>query len=440
MTKRDGGSGAGGDDRAEQGGVMIGAIADDFTGATDLASNLVRSGYRAVVVTDAGAVCGAAASGADAIVVALKSRTAPVADAVSHSLDALTALRDAGSERVYFKYCSTFDSTPEGTIGPVLDALMEALDVRSTIVVPSFPANGRTVYKQHLFVHGELLEHSPMRHHPLTPMTRSNVIELLQPQSGHRVLGTDLQQVHGGASALAEAWQRETDAEKRTVFVVDAVTDADLHAIAAASASMPLISGGSGLALGLRGPHGDSATAALVPAADGRRVVLAGSASAATRGQIAHALERSPGLQLDIAALKAGFNGEIARVVDWARGAWNADESAAPVVYATGPADQVDASRDSHTDDGALIERALAELAQRFVEAGVRHLLVAGGETSGAVVAALGVSALEFGGEISPGVAWVSGSGAGGTRVNLALKSGNFGRTDMFTSAWGLLP
>ncbi|MEU8150943.1 four-carbon acid sugar kinase family protein [Nonomuraea sp. NPDC048901] len=224
----------------------LGAVADDFTGATDLATMLVARGFRTVVAVGSG---GLVDSQADAVVVALKSRTAPVADAVRDSVAALEALRATGCERFYFKYCSTFDSTPEGNIGPVAEALLDALGETRTVVVPAFPATGRTVYRGRLFVHDDLLDESPMRDHPLTPMRDSHLGRLLSPQTRRRVHFIGHDTVRAGASHIRTALNaQEADG---ALTVVDATTDADLRAIAAATADLRLVTSAAGLALGL---------------------------------------------------------------------------------------------------------------------------------------------------------------------------------------------
>ncbi|PWS52115.1 Hrp-dependent type III effector protein, partial [Streptomyces sp. FT05W] len=238
----------------------LGAIADDFTGATDLATMLVARGHRTVVTVGPESLSegpeGAAVRDADAVVVALKSRTAPVDEAVGTSLAALRALRRAGCERFYFKYCSTFDSTPAGNIGPVTDALLAELGERRTVVVPAFPATGRTVYKGRLFVHDELLDESPMRHHPLTPMRDSHLGRLLTPQTRHPVRLVGLDTVRQGGDTLRAALDAPELAD--SLVVVDAVTDEDLVTVCAATTHLALVTGAAGLALGLTGPHPDA--------------------------------------------------------------------------------------------------------------------------------------------------------------------------------------
>jgi uncharacterized protein YgbK (DUF1537 family) len=419
---------------------QLGAIADDFTGATDLATNLAKRGFQVIVVPEEGLAD--AEGGLDryeAVVVALKTRTAPVDRAVVDSLRALEFLRALGCERFYDKYCSTFDSTDRGNIGPVLDALSERLGVQRVVVVPSFPDNGRTVSGGMLYVGDDLLENSSMRDHPLTPMTRSRVADILGPQTSHPVGEIAASVVDGGADDLAGALSRHT----ARYVVVDAVSDRHLAVIARATADDVLVSGGSGLALGM--VPGTAAEAPPVVATAGGRLVLSGSASTATRGQVAHAAARMPALKIDVARLLVEPEALVAEYVEWLAGLV---DDAPALVYAVDSLDDLAPSRASARADGSggvdPAERVEWLLARLAVEAtkpalGFSRLIVAGGETSGAVVTALGLASLVIGEEIAPGVCWAGGTTAGGTAVNLALKSGNFGAEDMFTTAWKVL-
>jgi 3-dehydrotetronate 4-kinase len=417
-----------------------GCIADDITGATDLATNFVSRGLRTSVffgVPDDSVP----ADDLDVVIVALKSRTAPVAQAVTESLAALAWLTSRGSERIYVKYCSTFDSTPRGNIGPVIDAVLAETGVPATIVVPSFPATGRTVYEGHLFVGDQLLDESPMRNHPLTPMLDSDVARLLRPQTSGNVVNVTLPVVRQGADALADelASFAELGADGRRVsIVIDAIDDDDLTTIMSAARGFGVVTGGSGLALGVTVREADDARA--IPVVTGRRAVLCGSASARTREQIAFAQASLPSRKLDLGSLRSDFPAAIDSVVDWARGAWSADDDAVPLVYSVGSdADLQTTAEPLGEPTGELVERALAEVAARLVDEGVRRLIVAGGESSGRVMQSLGVTALRIGPEIAPGVAWSFGTGSAGYGLDVALKSGNFGDVDMFTSAWAAL-
>ena len=419
---------------------ILGCIADDFTGATDLANMLVRGGMRTVQligVPDEGAVV----PEADAIVVALKSRTNPAEEAVAQSRAALKWLQDAGCRQYFFKYCSTFDSTDEGNIGPVTDVLMADLKTDFTIACPAFPETGRTIFKGHLFVGDQLLSDSPMRNHPLTPMTDSNLVSVLQRQTKKPVKLIQFATVDAGTDAISA----EIEALKSTgggIAIVDAVLDRHLFSIGCSLADLALITGGSGIALGLpenyrrQGLLTETAGADAVPSVPGHAVVLAGSCSVATLGQIDRFKADHPSVGIDPLRLADGEN-VVQEVLDWAR----EKVPAGPVlVYASQPAETVRAiqNRLGRAEAGALVEEAMAAIATGLVASGVRRLVVAGGETSGAVVSALGVAGLRIGAQIDPGVpATVS---LGDEPIALALKSGNFGGPDFFAKALAAMP
>ncbi len=418
-----------------------GAIADDVTGATDLAGNFAARGYATEVVFGLDALSDPAvraeAAGIDAIVVALKSRTAPVDDAVRESLAALGFLESLDAERLYVKYCSTFDSTPRGNIGPIIDAVLAATGETLTVAVPSFPDTGRTVYKGHLFVGDELLSDSSMRFHPLTPMTESSVPKLLAPQTIGEVGSIGLETVRAGAGALRDRLEQFHD-DAPTTVVVDAVSNDDLRVIAEATKGLRVVTGGSGLALGL--PPADAGRAA-IHVADGRRAVLCGSASYRTREQVAYARANGiPWRKLDLEALREDAEGEIAGIVAWAVEVWAQDPAATPLVYSVD--DLADIDRGTATSGfhaAESVEAALGAIARAFLAAGVRQLIVAGGETSGRVISDLGIRSLRIGPALGPGVSWSEGRSRSGERVDVALKSGNFGAPDMFASAWAVL-
>ncbi len=413
--------------------MILGVIADDFTGATDVASMLVRAGLRTVQVIG---VPRGAAPDADVVVVALKSRTTPAVDAVRESLAALDWLRRAGARRFYFKYCSTFDSTPAGNIGPVAEALMEALDSDFTIACPAFPENGRTVFHGHLFVGDQLLSDSGMRDHPLTPMRDANLVAVLQAQSHGRVGLVRREDVARGAEAIRTRFAQLRGDGVR-LAVVDAIADDDLIAIGAACADLPLVTAGSGVALGLppvyvqRGWVQPNAQAAQLPDLGGAAAVLSGSCSIATNAQVQHWLTGGrPGFRIDPRRLAAGEPAAGQAL------AWALPQLAerAVLIYATAEPGELHGIQAELGAEraGTLVEGCLARIAQGLVEAGVRRLVVAGGETSGAVVQALGVNQLRIGAAIDPGVPWTQ---AEGRELLLALKSGNFGSVDFFSKA-----
>jgi 3-dehydrotetronate 4-kinase len=414
--------------------LKLGCIADDFTGATDLANNLVRQGMRVVQTIGVPLL---PVPDVDAVVVALKSRTAPVAQAVAESLAAARWLRAQGAAQIYFKVCSTFDSTAQGNIGPVAEALMDELGAAMAIVTPAFPENGRTVFKGHLFVGDVLLSDSPMRQHPLTPMTDANLVRVLQAQCATRRVGLlEQRTVAQGAAAVRErlASLRESGV---TLAIADAVSDADLHTLAAAAHDMPLVVAASGLAIGMPALHGlkPSAAAATLPPARGARAIVAGSCSAATQAQVAHFIQQG-GAAFAVDPLQAAEGHDVVtQALAWA----TPRLGAAPLlVYATADAPTVRdvQQRLGAAQAGAMVEGMLARISAGLVQAGVAQLVVAGGETSGACVQALRITQLRIGPQIAPGVPWCFAAVPG---IHLALKSGNFGASDFFHRAFDLL-
>jgi uncharacterized protein YgbK (DUF1537 family) len=418
--------------------VILGCIADDFTGGTDLANNLVRAGMRTVQVI--GVPDGGIAE-CDAVVVALKSRTAPVADAVAQSVAAARWLRAQGATQIYFKVCSTFDSTPQGNIGPVTEALMDVLGADFVVVTPAFPENGRTIFKGHLFVGELLLSDSPMKHHPLTPMTDANLVRVMQaqldPARGRRVGLVDYRVVAQGAEAIGRRIAA-LRAEGVAMAVVDGLCDDDLRTLARAAAALPLVVAGSGLAIGIPALHGlqPDARAAQLPPSSGARAVVSGSCSAATNAQVAAFLGAGgAGFAIDPLQLAAGRD-LAAEALAWAR----PHLGPAPLlVYATAEPAAVRAVQQQLGAEaaGVLVEQALSHIAQGLVEAGVGQLIVAGGETSGACVQRLGITQLRIGPQIDPGVPWChAATPVRAAGLHLALKSGNFGGTDFFSRAF----
>lgn len=417
---------------------LLGCIADDFTGATDLAGMLVRTGMRTVQTIG---VPSSAPERVDALVVALKSRTVPAPEAVERSLAALRWLRQVGCNRFYFKYCSTFDSTDQGNIGPVTDALLTALDAPFTVACPAFPENGRTVFNGHLFVGEVLLSESGMRQHPLTPMTDANLVRVLQRQTRRRVGLAAHAAIAAGPARIRERFD-ELRRGGVEIAILDATSNADLLRIGTACADLPLVTAGSGVALGLVPAYAEAglfeptARADALPPSRGFRAILAGSCSQATHGQVIAAIQAGvPARRLDPLRL-ADDPQAVPAALAWAapllpRG---------PVlIYTTAEPERVREAQErlGRERAGAVVEGALAAIARGLVQHGVGRLVVAGGETSGAVVNALGVRALRIGPEIAPGVPWTSA--LGGEPLSLALKSGNFGGRTFFTDAWSVL-
>ncbi|MEV6793296.1 3-oxo-tetronate kinase [Streptomyces sp. NPDC051320] len=405
----------------------FGCIADDFTGATDLAGNLVATGRRAVVTIG---VPRTPVPDADAVVVALKTRTVAADRAVAAALDAHRALARLGCERFWFKYCSTFDSTPHGNIGPVADALLEATGSPWTIACPAFPDTGRTVYQGHLFVGDRLLADSGMRHHPLTPMGDSDLVRVLGAQSGHRVGLLPYAALQAGDPAVRDHLAGLT-ADGVRIVVTDTLTHQDLTTVERATRQLPLVTGGSGLALAL--PH-QPTEAADIDVAPGPTAVLAGSVSDTTLAQIEHARARLPHRRIDPTTLLSEPEPVIADTVAWAREHLTAGRNV--LVHSADARSEVAAAQRRFGTEriADAMERALARCARELADSGVRRFVVAGGETSGAVVEALGLRFLRIGPAIAPGVPWTAAERHGRT-INLALKSGNFGAADLFTTA-----
>ena len=414
--------------------MILGCIADDFTGATDLANTLTRHGMHTVQMIG---VPGGPSPQADAIVVALKSRTIPAADAISQSLAALQWLKQNGARQFYFKYCSTFDSTDNGNIGPVADALLDALGAKFTVFCPAFPENGRTIYMGHLFVGQELLSQSSMRHHPLTPMTESNLVTVLGRQTHHKVGLVPHSVVKQGNAAISKAFG-DLAASGTRHAIVDAIADSDLVCLGEACSGLALVTGGSGAAIGLpanfrkMGLLAERMAAKPLQSVGGDGVVLAGSCSVATLAQVAEMKMRHPAFALEPAELAHDMAGSTSRIISAAL----AKLQTSPVlIYASAAPEQVAATQAAlgREHSGALVEKAIATIAKGLAAAGVRRFVVAGGETSGAVVSALGIDALEIGPQIVAGVpATLS---YGNPRYALALKSGNFGGPGFFAEA-----
>lgn len=425
----------------------IGIIADDFTGATDIGNSLVRNGMRCTLtvgVPDTDQPI----PDTDALVVALKTRSVSRDEAVRQSLHARSWLEKQGVQVYYFKYCSTFDSTEEGNIGPVMDALVEELGVQQTVVAPAFPDNFRTVYQGHLFVRDRLLNESGMENHPLTPMKDANLVRFLGTQTAATIGLVPQAVISAGVEAVKVRIQELRDQHVAYV-IVDTLNNSDLSVLAQAVGEFPFLTGSSALAEHLpevyqtmeRVVLRDDA-AALEPT-PGRKLILSGSCSTATQGQVQRFLKHHRGFHIDPLKLAHGSDHQE-EALAFVRHAFSEDPDALePVlVYASTDAATVLQAQEILGVDaaGALVENALASLAVSLVSEGVTQLIVAGGETSGAVVSALGVRHLRLGAQIDPGVPWTQ------TKINhvshpisIALKSGNFGGQDFFTRAFEVL-
>ncbi|WP_274631073.1 3-oxo-tetronate kinase [Arvimicrobium flavum] len=412
--------------------MYLGCIGDDFTGSSDLANTLTKAGFNTVQYN--GVPRHDAQPGVEAAVVALKTRTLPVQEAVAASLEALEWLRLQGCSQFYFKYCSTFDSTPQGNIGPVLDAMMDALHAPRALVCPAFPATGRTVYQGHLFVNDRLLSESGMQNHPLTPMTDPDIRRWLSRQTARKVGHVGIRTIRDGVEPVRAAFDRLTRDEVRHI-VVDTLDDADLMTLAQAARGEILISGASGLGMGLAQNFplsGQKASALDLGWANRTVVALAGSCSVRTREQIDAHMAQHPARHLGADEVLAG-DVTAEGLADWALEQAR-DTDRVPLIYSSADPDTVRALQRQHGGEriAAAFENLLAGTARALVERGVTRLITAGGETSGAIVTELGIRGFEIGPEIAPGVPVVK---VLGEERALALKSGNFGDIDFFAKA-----
>ena len=414
--------------------VLLGCIADDFTGATDLASFLVQSGMKTVqligVPTEPVDL-----SGIDAVVIALKSRTLPSEVAIRQSLDALKWLKKLNCEQYYFKYCSTFDSTAKGNIGPVTDTLLDELEESFTIICPSLPINGRTVYKGNLFVNDELLSESGMRNHPLTPMTDANLLRVMASQSSGKVGLVPFEVVSQGAQSIKKAFT--TLAKNYRYAVVDTVSNSDLEAIGEACSNLKLITGGSGLSIGLaknfqnKGLFKIRENSADLSTLTGNAVVLSGSCSVMTQKQVSQFQKHHPSKKIDPIEIASGKT-KLDEFLTW----FDQKRTAGAVMFfATDTPENIKQVQEELGVERAseIVEQFMANLVSALDKRGVTKFIVAGGETSGAVVKALNPSLLKIGHSIAPGVPLTEI--VGNSPKLLALKSGNFGDEDFFEKA-----
>ena len=442
--------------------ILLGCIADDFTGASDLANNLGTAGMR--VVQTIGVPTSPLSADVEAVVVALKSRTTVPQEAIAQSLAALTWLQAQGASQIYFKYCSTFDSTAQGNIGPVTDALMDALGTDFTIATPAFPDNRRTVFKGYLFAGDTLLNESGMQNHPLTPMTDANLVRVLQAQTKRTVGLVDYSVVARGAEAV-KARIIELKAAGVGIAVVDAISNDDLMRLGPALKGMALVTAGSGVAIGLPQNFGiaPSLQASVLPKASGLQAVVSGSCSLATNAQVLAFISAGrPALAIDPLRAASGID-VAAEALAWAAPLL---QSGPVLIYSTAESSAIKAVQRQLgvKEAGALVERTLAAIAKGLVALGVRQLIVAGGETSGACVQTLGITQMQIGPQIAPGVPWsyceppqsalrVLPAPRGGRAslraarqlaassggIHITLKSGNFGGNDFFLQAFKML-
>ncbi|MFA0567466.1 3-oxo-tetronate kinase [Vibrio gallaecicus] len=413
--------------------MLLGVIADDFTGATDIAGFLVENGMRTIQLN--GIPAGDFDVSADAVVISLKSRSCPVDEAITDSVTALKWLQSQGCQQFYFKYCSTFDSTAQGNIGPVTDALLAELGESFTMVCPALPVNGRTVYNGHLFVFGELLSDSGMRNHPVTPMTDSSVVRMMNAQSEGVSGLVNFQTIEQGSDSVTARFE-ELKSQGNRYAVVDAFNSEHLVTLGQAAKSLKLITGGSGLAAGIA----KNWTEHLVDQSDAKlagspvkapTVVFSGSCSVMTNQQVVAYKQLAPHFAIDVKACltNAQYTNEV---FDWVM--THSQSEFAPLVYATADAaalkmiqEEYGAQASSHA-----VEQFFSQLAIKLQKNGVKNFIVAGGETSGVVTQSLAVKGFHIGPQIAPGVPWVKSVEGD---LSLALKSGNFGDENFFAKA-----
>ena len=412
--------------------MLLGCIGDDFTGSSDLANTLAKQGmhtvqYSGIPVIDA-------AKDVEAGVVSLKSRSIPVDEAIRLSLEALQWLKKQGCEQFFFKYCSTFDSTPEGNIGPVIDALAAALNADRVIVCPAFPGAGRSVYQGHLFVKDRLLSESGMEDHPLTPMTDSDLRRWLTLQCKSSVGHVPISAVLAGP-AQVKAALAEQSTQGNQLIVVDALQDEDLMTIGLAAADLPLVTGGSGVALGLPAnfiKQGKmKANINMWQGEPGRCIVLSGSCSKTTRAQITEHAQDNPTLEIRAGDVIGGSTTAVAVC------AWLMQQPGIPLAYSSANPETIKAVQKTFGKEQAsqALESFFAKVATQLVKQGLNRLIIAGGETSGAVVESLAINTMQIGPEIDPGVPAMRANNS----LVFTMKSGNFGAPDFFTKAAKLL-
>ncbi|KHN51548.1 3-oxo-tetronate kinase [Pectobacterium fontis] len=414
--------------------IKLGVIADDFTGATDIASFLVNNGLPTVQLN--GVPPSDFKVETQAVVISLKSRSCPPEQAVADSLKALAWLQQQGCQQFYFKYCSTFDSTAKGNIGPVTDALLEQLGETQTIISPALPVNGRTVYQGHLFVMDQLLSESGMRHHPVTPMTDSNLMRVMEQQATGRSGLVPYAVMDQGAEAVTQRLAQLKEQGVRYV-VLDTLNEQHLLTQGKALRDMKLVTGGSGLAIGLARQWADSATEIGSATEAGKPqpgagVVLSGSCSVMTNKQVAQYLKQAAGRAIDVARSLQGDESYVQELVDWVKA--HREDALAPLLYATSSPDELAQIQQRWGAEASsqAVEKLFAAVARQLQQDGFQRFIIAGGETSSIVVQTLGIHAFHIGPSISPGVPWVRSTNH---PLSLALKSGNFGDEDFFARA-----
>lgn len=414
--------------------MRLGVIADDFTGATDIASFLVQNGLSTIQFN--GVPENIENITAQAIVISLKSRSCAVESAIAQSLEALRWLQQQGCDRFYFKYCSTFDSTEQGNIGPVTDALLAALGETQTVISPALPVNGRTVYQGYLFVNDQLLSESGMRHHPVTPMTDSNLLRLMERQATGKAGLIPAALLDQGANAVREQLAALA-AQGVNYVVLDTLHETHLLTQGEALRDMRLVTGGSGLAIGLARQWASAQPASMQAEQAGRpqgerAVVISGSCSQMTNRQVNAYRQQAPAREVEVQACLEQGAAYAEQLCDWVEA--NSQQPLAPLLYATADAQQLQVIQQRYgaARSSEAVEQLFAAVARELKARGWQRFIVAGGETSGVVAQSLGVTGFHIGPTISPGVPWVRDIHQ---PLSLALKSGNFGDEQFFTRA-----
>ena len=406
--------------------MLLGCIGDDFTGSSDIANTLAKGG---MAVTQYNGVPTAPADAkTEAGVVSLKSRTGPVEQAVASSLEAAEWLLAQGCQQIFFKYCSTFDSTKEGNIGPVADALAKRLGLDTVIFCPAFPATGRSVYMGHLFVGDVPLHESSMKDHPLTPMIDSDLRRWLSHQTETPVKHLPLPIISQGAEMIHSALQELGHG----FYIADAVDEQNLMDLGSALQESRFLTGGSGMALGL--PQNFRKKGKLSnkrnpwTGSQGPGVILSGSCSVATRRQIEAYVKQAPSLAISPEDLLQETHTPTS-VADW-----SLQQAKPALIYTSADPQCVKRAQEKYgqTFIADTIEQFFAKLATTLVSSGFKRIVTAGGETSGAVVTALRLKSMEIGPEIAPGVPALKDANSD---LVLALKSGNFGDENFFDKA-----
>ena len=414
--------------------LELGIIADDFTGATDIANTLAKERINTVQIIGVPDT-NTTIDNAKAVVVALKSRSIPPNEAVQQSLDTLNWFKLHEVKQIIFKYCSTFDSTKHGNIGPVADVLIDALNSQIAIICPAFPENNRTIYMGHLFVGTELLSESPLKDHPLNPMRDSNLIRLMESQSKYKAGLIQLNEVRNGPQSIKRSINKLSK-EGFRYAVADSITNDDLIALGSAVSNHPLVTGSSGIGFGISRDlqpkiSKTNVKSVKVSNISGKSIILAGSCSKTTRSQLARVIDLWPSIKLDVAKIVKNKKTKF-ELIEWAR---NQPTDQPVVIFSSSSKKEIlELQRDFEIRNvGKLIEKIFADIAESLVKSGFRKLIVAGGETSGAVVSALNIKKLRIGQEISPGIPWTETYSD--PKLALALKSGNFGDQDFFIKA-----